>query len=422
MSSKITDFLKSFLIWFCVFYVLLTVTEHFMGSKKKDTEVATVAVTAIQDDIVLGNLAEFNVENHLSEPIRFTSPCTEPGSLSIRRVVNNQKIDISNFEKCNGRGVPDLLVLPGESAYFAFKDFNEEVFSEEGSYEVEMQFRSEKGDVLTVIETLGFEDPGLFRQLFRALISKPLFNMLVFLTEVLPGHSFGWAVVLLTIFVRILLFLPNQKAIRSQHELQKLQPKMEELRAKYSDNQQMMAMKTMELYKTHKINPMSSCLPILLQMPFLLGIYFVVRDGLSPHLDYLLYAFNMGKDLTVVNPYFFGMDLGHLPLWWGLPVLVGLTQFVAIKFSFASADKRKKQLKKKDSDKKAEKKKEPGFADQMQQMQRMMLYVMPFMIGIFTATFPAAVGVYWFTSTLFGIAQQKFLYWQMDRPQVVRVK
>ena len=415
-NNKVTDFVKSFFIWFCVFYVLLAVTEYFMGSKEKDTQGLEVSMTALSDEVVLGNLAEFTIENYLQEPITFTSPCREPGSLSVRRVVNGQKLDIAQFEKCNGRKVDDLSIGAEQSAYFSFKDFNADVFTEEGQYEVEMKFKTSSGEEKVLVENIDFEEPGLFRQLFRALISKPLFNILVYLTDVLPHHSFGWAIVMLTILVRILLYLPNQRAIKSQHELQKLQPKLEEIRAKHGSNQQMMAIKTMELYKTHKINPMSSCLPILLQMPFLLGIYFVVRDGLSPHLDYLLYSFQAGQDLTVVNAQFFGMDLGLLPFWWGLPILVGLTQFVAIKLSFASADKRKK--KQEDNNKK----KEPGFAEQMQQMQKMMLYVMPVMIGVFTATFPAAVGVYWFTSTLFGIAQQKFLYWQMDRPQVVRVK
>ena len=418
--NKITDFVKSFFLWFCVFYVLLMVTEYFMGPKEKNTQGQEVSMTAISDDVVLGNLAEFTIENYLQEPITFTSPCSEPGSLSVRRVVNGQKLDIAQFEKCNGRKVDSLSIGAGQSTYFAFKDFNADVFTEEGQYEVEMKFKTASGEEKVVVENVGFDEPGLFRQLFRALISKPLFNILVYLTEVLPHHSFGWSIVILTVLVRVLLYLPNQRAIKSQHELQKLQPKLEEVRAKYGNNQQMMAIKTMELYKTHKINPMSSCLPILLQMPFLLGIYFVVRDGLSPHLDFLLYSFNMGTDLAVVNPDFFGMDLGDLPFWWGLPVLVGLTQYIAIKLSFASADKRKK--KEVDGKKEHDKKKEPGFAEQMQQMQKMMLYVMPVMIGVFTATFPAAVGVYWFTSTLFGIGQQKFLYWQMDRPQVVRVK
>jgi len=59
-------------------------------------------------------------------------------------------------------------------------------------------------------------------------------------------------------------------------------------------------------------------------------------------------------------------------------------------------------------------------ADQMQQMQRMMVWVMPLMIGFFTATFPAGVGIYWLTSTIFGIGQQKFVNWQLDKPKVKR--
>ncbi len=414
--KKFNEFIKSFFIWFIVFYLLLLVTDSFFASDKEVQKISEINIVPVSQSIVVGNLAEFTVDNRLSEKISFTSPCEKAGTLNIFRIVNNQQVSISNFEKCDGRTVPNLSIPSNSSAYFAFKDFNADTFSEEGKYQVEMKFSTENGNEMAILSgQVEFEEPGIFRQLFRALISKPLFNLLVFFTKNIPGHSFGWSIIILTVLVRILLFIPNQKAMRSQHELQRLQPKMEELKRKYGKNQQMMALKTMELYKTHKINPMSSCLPILFQMPFLIGIYFVVREGLSPHLDYLLYSFNKGVDLSVVDPIFLTMDLGKLPIWWGLPILVAGVQFMAMKLSFATAEKRKKATKSPTP--------EPeGIAGQMQQMQKMMLYFMPVMIGFFTATFPAAVGIYWFTSTVFGVIQQKVLYWQMDKPHVVRVK
>ncbi len=413
--DKFNNFLKSFLIWFIVFYAALLGFEYFFGEKDKNGKNgAEITATPIDKSMALGNLAEFKIKNPLAEKAIFTSPCEKPGSLEVFRTINNQELVVSDFSDCNGKQVQSLTLEPNSSAVFSFKHFNGDVFTESGKYQIKMKFQVGGEEKEVVAEPIEFDTPGIFRQLFRALISKPLFNTLVFFTEKLPNHSLGWSIILLTVVVRILLFMPNQKAMRSQHELQKLQPKMEELKKKYGKNQQMLAIKTMELYKAHQINPMSSCLPILLQMPFLIGIYFVVRDGLSPHMSHLLYGFNKAADLTIVDPHFFYMNLEDLPLWWGLPVLVGLAQFVALKLSFASAAKRK--AKSPTPAAPAE-----GIAGQMEQMQKMMQWVLPVMIGFFTVTFPAAVGIYWLASTVFGIGQQKLLYWQMDRhPEVVK--
>lgn len=241
---------------------------------------------------------------------------------------------------------------------------------------------------------------------------------MVFIAEVLPGHSLGWAIIGMTLIVRLILFMPNQKAMRSQRKLQKLQPEIEALKKKHGTNQQMLAMETMALYKKRKINPMSSCLPILLQMPILIGIYFVVQGGVAEHLSYLLYAFQSEANLGAINPHFFGLNL-EVPNIWVLPFLVGAAQYFAVKLSMAASSKTKKD--EKPTKKKPQKQSQgPDMAEQMQQMQKVMLYALPLMIGIFTATFPAGVGIYWLTSTLFGIGQQKVVNYQLDKPKVKR--
>ncbi|MCL4139787.1 UNVERIFIED_CONTAM: hypothetical protein GTU68_031534 [Idotea baltica] len=142
----------------------------------------------------------------------------------------------------------------------------------------------------------------------------------------------GLAIILLTIVVRLILFVPNQKAMASQRELQRLQPKMTELKEKHKDNQQLLAMKTMELYKTHKINPMSSCWPILLQMPFLIGLYYIILAGLSPHMTYFLYSFQKDADLTAVDNLFLGLDL-TVPNIIPLAIMVGAAQWFALRLA-----------------------------------------------------------------------------------------
>ncbi len=415
--KKFKDFIKSFLIWFAIFYLVILGIEKFFGKKDQVNlpNDSQVIITPVKKSIVIGNLVTFKIENKLNEKIIFPSPCENPGSLKVIRLANDQQFNISEnaFEDCNGKSVPSFELEPDSKITFGLRDFNLDLFSESGSYQLEMNFEREEALEKVLSLPVELKKTGVFRQLFRAVISKPLFNILVFLTNKLPGHPFGWAIIILTILVRIALFLPNQKSMRSQREMQKLQPKLEELKQKYGKNQQMMAMKTMELYKTHKINPMGSCLPLMFQMPFLLGIYYIIREGLSPHLNYLLYSFQHGVDLSVVNTSFMGLNLGiNGPIV--LAVLVGATQWVAIKLSFISAKKRADKT----SDKPAVKK--AGPAGQMQQMNKIMLWMMPVMIAMFVTSFPAGVGIYWLTSTVFGIFQQKLVNWQLDQPQVVR--
>jgi len=418
--NRFKDFLKSFLIWFAIFYVVIFGIDRIFGKKTPTPQgEQAIIIRPVQNSVVIGNLVGFKVQNNEKHKIYFSSPCEIPGTLKIFRQANDQKFDITEktFENCGTKAVAPFSLEPGSEATVSFRDFNAEVFSEAGKYELQMTFGyGEEGETVIASSNLfELKTPGIFRQLFRAIISKPLFNLLVFLTHTIPTHSFGWAIVIMTLLVRLLLFIPNQKAMRSQRELQKLQPLIEEIKEKYGKDQRVLAMKTMELYKTHKISPMSSCLPILFQMPFLIGVYYIVRDGLSPHLHYLLYTIQKNADLSMVNFDFFGLHLDK-PGPIILAVLITGAQWGAIKLSLISA-KRKAE---KNGDKIVVKKE--GVQGQMQQMNKIMLYVMPLMIGFFALSFPAGVGVYWLFSTVFGIFQQKLVNWQLDQPQVKRVR
>jgi YidC/Oxa1 family membrane protein insertase len=420
-NEKTSKFFKSFLIWFAVFYLVLLGIEKFWGKDEVETitpENAEIVLERTKKSVVIGNLVFFKIENKLDKTIDFISPCEDQENLKVLRVVNDQTVAISNdgFSHCNGKRVDPFSVEPGAKYQFSLRDFNLDFFSEEGAYQLEMKFQAGEETISTTSNTVKLKDAGAFRLLFRAIVSKPLFNLLVFLTRILPTHSFGWAIVIMTLIVRLALFLPNQKAMKSQRELQKLQPKLADLKEKHKGNQQMIATETMKLYKTHKINPMSSCLPMLFQMPFLIGIYYIVREGLSPHLDYLLYSAQGNLDLSMVDAQFFGLNLDLIPVMPTsiiLAVLVGGAQWGAVKLSLVA-----KKRKEKKSDKLVVKKE--GVAGQMDQMNKVMLWVMPAMIAYFATTFPAGVSIYWLTSTVFGIFQQKLVNHQLDKPQVVK--
>ncbi len=390
---------------------------NFFGKDQTtSSQIEEITIVPVDDAPVLENIAQFKITNNTANQLVFSSPCGQPENLKVSRLINGEKHNLSDklFEKCQEDQMVSSFEIPPQKTYtFELKTLNNLLFSENGKYVLDMKFKNGVSEKIIESEKILYEEPGFLRSLFRKIISKPLFNLLAFFTSIMPTNSLGLSIIALTILIRILLFLPNQKAMASQRKMQKLQPKIEALKKKHGKNQQALAMKTMELYKTEKINPMSSCFPMLFQMPFLIGIYFVVRGGIASHQSYLLYSFN-NIDLSNINTYFLGLDL-EVPNIIVLPILVAGAQFLAVKLSFISAKKKdKKQTKKTPKD---------GMAGQMEQMQKMMLYVMPLMIGFFTATFPAGVGVYWLTSTVFGIFQQKLVNHQLDnKAGVVRRK
>jgi YidC/Oxa1 family membrane protein insertase len=132
----------------------------------------------------------------------------------------------------------------------------------------------------------------------------------------------------------------------------------------------------------------------LLQFPFLIGIFYVVKDGLNPDSTYLLYTNITNFSLHDVNTHFLGMNLAEKNTYV-LPLIVGGLQFIQMKLAM---------MKKEKKDDKNEKKK-----DDMAMATSSMTYVMPVMIAVFTASLPAGVGIYWGTSTTYGIIQQLFV-------------
>lgn len=421
MDKNLLNFIKSLALWFCVFYLAFWAYQQWLAPETDETTptAGTLSVELVDKTPVVGQLVQVRFKNETDKVWQWQHFCDNSKSLELLALVANKEVSVAKPDCRNFK--TSTVAIPAQSTtLFSLPEFNTELFTTPGNYRLQWQFTS--GIETQELMTGDFEvkPAGLIRKAFRGVITQPLFNALVGFIEVLPTHSLGWAIVLLTLAVRLILFLPNQKAMRSQRKLQKMQPQIQALRKKHGKNQQMLAMETMALYKTHKINPMSSCLPMLLQMPFLIGIYLVVKDGLSPHLSHLLYPFHAGTDLSIVDTQFLGLNL-EIPNIMVLPVLVAGAQFLAIKLSMSAAKKQQPEKAVATKGKKKKKEdKEPGMEGQMEQMQKMMLWMLPLMIGFFTATFPAAVGIYWLTSTVFGIGQQKMVNYQLDKPQVRR--
>ncbi len=253
-------------------------------------------------------------------------------------------------------------------------------------------------------QAVNIETKWTISKLFVYLFYAPAYNLIIILIELFKG-SLGWAIIAITILLRIILLWPQHKMMVSQKRLQELQPKIKEIQEKYKWNHQMLWMKTMELYKKEKVNPMGSCGFMLIQMPILLVIYNIILYIKDPSNHYYLYTFLKDFDFNSINYYFYWVNL----LWKGgttwiiLWIVVAILQFIQIKLSMTNNKLSNKGVV-------LEKKKWASDYSAMmpdpEMMNKVMLYGMPVIVWIFTYQFPAWLWIYWWISTLFMIIQQ----------------
>src|SRR3990167_1482780 len=128
-------------------------------------------------------------------------------------------------------------------------------------------------------------------ELFNTLLTQPLFNLMVFLYNFIPGKDLGVSIIIMTFLIKLVLYPLASQSIKSQKALQELQPKMNEIKKKHKDDREAQARAMMELYKNEKVNPLSSCLPLLIQLPFLIAVFHVFNRGLHPESLGQLYSF-----------------------------------------------------------------------------------------------------------------------------------
>jgi YidC/Oxa1 family membrane protein insertase len=226
--------------------------------------------------------------------------------------------------------------------------------------------------------------------LFQIIFYQPILNLLVFLYNSVSMQDLGVAIILLTTIIKLILWPLSHKSIQSQKALQELQPKIDELKAKYKDNQAEMGKALMDLYKQYKINPFSSCLPLLLQLPFFIAVYQVFRDGLSKHLE-LIYHFISKPE--VINNVFLGfLDLSKPSIY--LAVLAGAAQFWQAKMMMAKKAKTAVAVANTKNDSMAS------------IMNKQMLYFMPALTIFIGITLPGGLTLYWLVLTLLTVLQQ----------------
>ncbi len=195
-------------------------------------------------------------------------------------------------------------------------------------------------------------------------ISKPLFWLL----DMFHGFSGNWgvAIILLTILVKLIFFPLSAASYRSMANMRRVQPRLVEMRERFGDDRQKMSQEMMKLYKEEKINPLGGCLPILVQMPVFLALYWALLESVElRQAPFFLWI----VDLSVMDPFFV------------LPLLMGGTMFIQQLLNPAPPDP----------------------------MQARMMKMMPIIFTVFFLWFPAGLVLYWVTNNVLSIAQQWYI-------------
>ncbi|HLD08244.1 MAG TPA: YidC/Oxa1 family membrane protein insertase [Candidatus Peribacterales bacterium] len=410
-SSQRSQKLLKFLVTFAIVYLASTLLLQFFfpdRMKKNGETPQTLTIVLPAKTIPLGRNILVNIQNKTGSAVTLTDRCPEP-PLIIERVVGDRYYQVNVGEPVVAC-IPLTELPAGKTSTVDISPWKYSAFTEEGTYRVSLPIENTRaiaGENVVSAE-LTIKKPGVFISLFRAFISKPLFNALILIASIVPWHDLGWSIVLLTLLVRLLLFFPSQHALESQKKIQTLQPKIDEIKKRHAGDQKKITEETMALWKKEKINPLQSCLPTVIQIPILLGLFFIIRDSNSIELArHLLYPPFLDLPWSFHTMFLGLLDLHYIPFkelvgWmptptnlaivmtngW-LPLTIALLQFGQMKLAFA---------KKKTQDKRP-------LADRMDP-QTMMLYMMPVMIFFIAGGMPAAISVYWGASTLFGIGQQ----------------
>lgn len=238
--------------------------------------------------------------------------------------------------------------------------------------------------------------------MFQTLFIQPLYNILILIYAVIPGHDLGIAIILITVIIRAILWPLQSKQFHSQKAMQELQPEIAKVRKKAKGDKTKESQMLMELYREKEVNPFSSCLPSLVQFPFMIALFYLFRTWLNiEHLKDFTYPFvqNLSfiKDVIASPSLFDSKFLGFLDLalpnkenaitslawfYYVLPVLAGALQFIQSKMLV------------------------PKQQDQSQKMMSQMMYIFPFMIVFFGVTMPMALSLFWIASTAIAILQQ----------------
>ncbi len=281
--------------------------------------------------------------------------------------------------------------------------------------------------------------------MFTKLIVIPLGYILGFIYQLV--QSYGWSLIIFTVIIKLLLLPLGLKQQKATTKMQQVQPKLLEIQSKYANDQQKLSEETMKLYKEYGVNPMGGCLPLLIQLPILFGLYRVIYKPITFMLHKSAeevavlteqYAANpefiknfgeiagkaanqaeilIAKAFDLVNFDFLGLDISATPslsnpsLLWLIPIIAAITTYLTSKVTtlMSGNNKKKSEEEKKPARVLSPDQKAPTSGNSAESMTKTMSIMMPLMTLWITFTFPATIGVYWTISNVLSLVQTLLL-------------
>lgn len=226
-----------------------------------------------------------------------------------------------------------------------------------------------------------------FMAIMEIILLQPLLNSLVWLYDELPGKNMLLAITVFTLFTRIIIWPLTRKARKYQEEMQKVQPELEKIRQKYADDKEKLYQETMKVYATKNVNPVAGCLPILVQFVISIGIFTVMKDGLTPDkiddVNEMLYFFV--EPVSHFNTEYFWLDLTEKDPYLVLPALLLVVQFIQTRVMMS---------------------KTVGAASET--MRQTAMFMPLFLFFVFIGM-PAGLTYYVLLTSAFGVVEQYFL-------------
>lgn len=230
--------------------------------------------------------------------------------------------------------------------------------------------------------------------LFHTYLYTPILNLLVFIYDSIVA-DFGVSIILLTIVIRLVLLPIFYKSAKDQTILQHIAPKIRDVQKKHKENKEEQVKQMMAIYKEHRVNPFSSIILLLIQLPVLFALYRVFMDGVPEAGSELLYTFVHVP--SVINDTFLGiikLDAPNLILVF----ITAVAQFIQ-SWLLMRVSKQKRDV--------------GGQSNEAlvaaERISRKMIYFMPIITAVILFQLPAAIALYWFTTSAFSVVQQLFI-------------
>ncbi len=239
---------------------------------------------------------------------------------------------------------------------------------------------------------------------FKTILYVPLYNGLILLIGVLPGHSVGVAVILFTFLVKLLLSPLSHKAAKFQLEMKTHEGEINRIKEQFKADKQAQGKAILDFYKEKKINPFAAILPLFVQIPIVIALYYVFYGGGLPAIDAaLLYSF---VSVPVPDMHLFGINILEKSLL--LAILAGVAQFLQAHYAMPPAPPKTDT---------------PSIGNDLARgMHMQMKYVLPVFMGFISYAVSGAVALYFITSSLFTVAQELVVRRSLAKTHLVNPK